>query len=60
MHFGGGQTEVTLDLAPGQHTLQLVLGDFGHVPEGATPMPLRPKITVTGEETVSPSDRLAK
>ncbi len=32
MHFGGGQTEVTLDLAPGQHTLQLVLGDFGHVP----------------------------
>lgn len=32
MHFGGGQTEVTLDLAPGQHTLQLVLGDFGHMP----------------------------
>ncbi len=32
MHFGGGQTEVTLDLAPGRHTLQLVLGDAGHVP----------------------------
>ena len=31
-HFGGGQTEVTLDLAPGTHTLQLVLGDAGHVP----------------------------
>lgn len=31
-HFGGGQTEVTLDLAPGPHTLQLVLGDHGHVP----------------------------
>ena len=31
-HFGGGQSEVTLDLAPGSHTLQLVLGDFGHVP----------------------------
>ncbi len=32
VHFGGGQTEVTLDLAPGPHTLQLVLGDAGHVP----------------------------
>ncbi len=31
-HFGGGQTEVVLDLAPGTHTLQLVLGDMGHVP----------------------------
>ncbi|MDJ0825569.1 MAG: DUF4399 domain-containing protein [Rhodobacter sp.] len=31
-HFGGGQTEITLDLAPGSHTLQLVLGDAGHVP----------------------------
>lgn len=31
-HFGGGQTEVTLDLAPGTHTLQLVLGDAFHVP----------------------------
>ena len=31
-HFGGGQTEVSLDLAPGTHTLQLVLGDMGHVP----------------------------
>lgn len=31
-HFGGGQTEVTLELAPGPHTLQLVLGDHGHVP----------------------------
>ncbi len=32
IHFGGGQTEVTLDLPAGQHTLQLVLGDAGHVP----------------------------
>lgn len=31
-HFGRGQTEVTLDLAPGTRTLQLVLGDAGHVP----------------------------
>lgn len=31
-HFGGGQTEVSLELAPGQHTLQLVLGDELHIP----------------------------
>ena len=31
-HFGGGQTEVVLELAPGEHTLQLVLGDMNHVP----------------------------
>lgn len=37
VHFGGGQTEVTLDLAPGEHTMQLVLGDAGHVPH-ATPI----------------------
>lgn len=33
-HFGGGQTEVTLDLPPGEHTLQMVLGDHAHVPFG--------------------------
>jgi len=31
-HFGKGQTETTLTLAPGKHTLQLVLGDYAHVP----------------------------
>jgi len=36
-HFGGGQTEVTLDLPASTHTLQLVLGDAGHVPH-ATPI----------------------
>lgn len=32
VHFGGGQTEITLDLAPGRHTLQLVLADKDHIP----------------------------
>ncbi|MCR9139376.1 MAG: DUF4399 domain-containing protein [Alphaproteobacteria bacterium] len=32
VHFGGGQTEMTLDLAPGRHTLQLVLADKDHIP----------------------------
>jgi hypothetical protein len=31
-HFGGGQTETKLDLPPGKHTLQLVMGDENHVP----------------------------
>jgi hypothetical protein len=31
-HFGGGQTQTELTLEPGQHTLQLILGDKGHIP----------------------------
>src|SRR6204780_5754273 len=27
-HFGKGQTEATLDLPPGKHTLQLLFADF--------------------------------
>jgi len=47
MHFGGGQTEVSLDLAPGQHTLQLVLGDMNHVPHN--PPVVSEVITITVE-----------
>lgn len=32
VHFGGGQTQVTKDLPAGTHTLQLILGDWTHVP----------------------------
>ncbi|PCI86352.1 MAG: rod shape-determining protein RodA [Hyphomicrobiales bacterium] len=32
VHFGKGQTEVTITLSPGKHTLQLVLGDKDHIP----------------------------
>ncbi len=32
IHFGGGQTETQITLAPGQHTLQLVLGNYLHIP----------------------------
>ena len=31
-HFGGGQTQTTIELPAGTHTLQLVLGDHFHVP----------------------------
>ncbi|MDX1756098.1 MAG: DUF4399 domain-containing protein [Marinobacter sp.] len=47
-HFGGGQTEVMLDLPPGEHTLQLLLGDHMHVPH--TPPVVSDKITVTVSE----------
>ena len=32
IHFGGAQTETELTLAPGKHSLQLVLGDYAHRP----------------------------
>lgn len=44
-HFGGGQTETTIELAPGKHTLQLVLGNYAHIPH-ATPV-VSKKITIT-------------
>jgi len=32
IHFGGGQTETIVELSPGSHTLQLVVGDLNHIP----------------------------
>ncbi|HAQ97987.1 MAG: DUF4399 domain-containing protein [Limisphaerales bacterium] len=32
IHFGKGQTETILKLKPGKHTLQLILGDYLHIP----------------------------
>jgi hypothetical protein len=46
-HFGGGQTETTLELAPGKHTLQLLLGDFAHIAH--KPPVISERITVTVE-----------
>jgi hypothetical protein len=45
LHFGKGQTETTLTLPPGKHTLQLVLGDHLHVPH--QPPVTSKKITIT-------------
>ena len=44
LHFGGGQTETTLTLPPGRHTLQLVLGDWSHIP--FNPPVVSPAITI--------------
>jgi hypothetical protein len=47
-HFGGGQTETTLSLPPGQHSLQLIIGDYSHVP--LNPPVISEKITITVTE----------
>ena len=45
-HFGGGQTQTAIMLPPGQHTLQLLLGDHNHVPHDPPVMSQRITITV--------------
>ena len=45
VHFGKGQTETTLNLAPGTHTLQLLLGDHIHTPH--SPPVMSKPITIT-------------
>lgn len=46
-HFGKGQTEAKIELSPGKHTLQLVLGDKIHLPH--SPAVISKKITITVE-----------
>ena len=48
LHFGKGQTETTLHLPPGKHTLQLLLADQNHVPHN--PPVISKKITITVAE----------
>ncbi len=43
-HFGAGQTEITLELNPDKHTLQLLLGDHFHIPH--KPPVVSDKITI--------------
>ncbi|MGI9373540.1 MAG: DUF4399 domain-containing protein [Hyphomicrobiales bacterium] len=45
-HFGGGQTEVSVELPKGTHTLQLVLGDWSHIPHNPPVMSERISVTV--------------
>jgi hypothetical protein len=44
LHFGGGQTETVVELPPGKHTLQLLMGDANHVPHN--PPVMSKKITI--------------
>lgn len=47
LHYGGGQTEAMVELAPGKHTLQLILGDQDHLPHD--PPVISETITITVE-----------
>lgn len=48
IHYGGGQTQATLTLEPGEHTLQLIFGDKFHIPHD--PPLISDKITITVTE----------
>ncbi|MEQ9448817.1 MAG: DUF4399 domain-containing protein, partial [Rhodospirillaceae bacterium] len=45
IHFGAGQTETVLELAPGDHTIQLIFADKDHLPH--TPPVVSEKVTFT-------------
>ncbi len=47
IHLSGGQTEWEVDLPSGQHTLQLILGDYSHIPHD--PPVISEVITITVE-----------
>src|SRR3954447_10781848 len=46
LHFGAGQTEAEVTLKPGQHTLQLLIGDKDHVPHTPPVMSQRIRVRV--------------
>jgi hypothetical protein len=48
VHFGKGQTQTTMTLSPGKHTLQLVLADYLHTPHD--PPVMSKKITIVVEK----------
>jgi hypothetical protein len=47
IHFGDGSSETTLNLDKGDHTLQLLIGDYLHIPHN--PPVYSDKITITVE-----------
>jgi hypothetical protein len=49
IHFGGGQTQTTLKLTPGEHTLQLLLADYLHIPHSPPVISKSVKVTVKGK-----------
>jgi hypothetical protein len=51
LHFGKGQTSTVLELEPGDHTLQLLLGDGNHVPH-STALISDPIVITVVEEAI--------
>jgi hypothetical protein len=48
LHFGAGQTEAEITLKPGEHTLQLLVGDKDHIPHTPPVMSQRIRVRVEG------------
>ena len=46
IHFGKGQTETTIELPPGTHSLQLLLGNYLHIPHQQAVLSKKINITV--------------
>ena len=68
IHYGGGQTEGFVQLPPGKHTLQLMLGDANHLPfvvgdsvdPSSESLLVSKKITVTVKEPAKRSNEVVK
>jgi hypothetical protein len=62
LHFGAGQTEAEVTLAPGDHTLQLLLGDKDHIPHTPPVMsaPIKVHVAEPGVARRHPSPPDAK
>jgi hypothetical protein len=59
LHFGAGQTEAELTLTPGEHTLQLLLGDRNHIAHSPPVMSERIKVKVVEQAPAPPQASLA-
>ncbi|MGJ5180171.1 DUF4399 domain-containing protein [Bradyrhizobium oligotrophicum] len=57
LHYGGGETEALIELPPGKHTLQLVMGDGMHF--NFDPPLMSKKITITVEGGADRKNRSA-
>jgi Domain of unknown function (DUF4399) len=53
LHFGLGQTETVIELPPGTHTLQLLMGDADHIPHDPPVMSKRITIHVRAAPTAT-------
>lgn len=59
LHFGAGQTETELNLTPGEHSLQLLLGDKDHIPHTPPVMSQRIWVIVDAPAAVAASSESA-
>lgn len=53
LHFGAGQTEAEITLTPGEHTLQLLLGDKSHIPHSPPVMSEPIRIRVVAAQAIA-------